>query len=42
MQAKFANGMLDLTMPAAVTIGPEKIEIRIEGPVDRAKAIKAA
>ena len=39
VEAKFANGMLDLTMPAPVSVVPKKVEIQIEG---GAKAIKAA
>jgi HSP20 family protein len=42
VQAKFANGMLDLTLPAPVAVVPKKVEIQIEGAADQAKAVKAA
>jgi HSP20 family protein len=42
VQATFANGMLDLTMPAPVAVVPKKVEIQIESGTDQAKAIKAA
>lgn len=42
VQAKFANGMLDLTMPAPVAAAPRKVEIQIEDGAAQAKAIKAA
>ena len=42
VQARFANGMLDLTVPAPVAVAPRKVEIQIEGPADTGKAIKAA
>jgi HSP20 family protein len=42
VQAKFANGMLDLTMPAPVAVVPKKVEIQIEDGAGQAKAIKAA
>lgn len=42
VQAKFANGMLELTMPAPVTVVPKKVEIQVEDGAGRAKAIKAA
>ncbi len=31
VQAKFTNGMLDLTLPAPVAVVPKKVEIQIEG-----------
>jgi HSP20 family protein len=42
VQAKFANGMLDVTLPAPVTVAPKKVEIQIEGGADKPKAVKAA
>jgi HSP20 family protein len=42
VQAKFANGMLDLTLPAPVMVAPKKVEIQIEGGGDKPKAVKAA
>ena len=42
VQAKFANGMLDLTVPAPVAVVPKKVEIQIEDGAGQAKAIKAA
>jgi HSP20 family protein len=42
VQAKFANGMLDLMLPAPVAVVPKKVEIQIEGAADQAKAVKAA
>jgi HSP20 family protein len=42
VQAKFSNGMLDLTMPAPVSVAPKRVEIQIEGDkASQAKAIKA-
>jgi HSP20 family protein len=42
VQAKFANGMLDLIMPVPVTVVPKKVEIQIEDGTGQAKAIKPA
>jgi HSP20 family protein len=42
VQAKFANGMLDLRLPAPVAVAPKKVEIQIEGGADKPKAVKAA
>ena len=42
VQAKFTNGMLELTLPAPVAVVPKKVEIQIEGGTEPAKAIKAA
>jgi HSP20 family protein len=42
VQAKFSNGMLDLTMPTPVAVAPRKVAIQIEGVTDKAKAVKAA
>ena len=42
VQAKFSNGMLDLTMPAPVAVAPRKVAIQIEGAADQPKAVKAA
>ncbi len=42
VQAKFSNGMLDLTMPAPLAVAPKKVEIQIEGGPGPARAIKAA
>ena len=42
VQAKFTNGMLDLTMPAPVTVVPKKVEIQIEDGTAQSKTIKAA
>jgi HSP20 family protein len=42
VQAKFANGMLDLTMPAPVAVVPKKVEIQIESGGEQKKAIKTA
>lgn len=42
MQAKFANGMLELTMPAPVAVVLREVEIQIEGGAGQAKVIKAA
>jgi HSP20 family protein len=42
VRARFANGMLDLTMPAPVAVAPKRLEIQIEDGAGRAKAIEAA
>ena len=42
VQAKFANGMLDLTIPAPVAVVPKKVEIQIESGPNQPKAVKAA
>jgi HSP20 family protein len=42
VKAKFANGMLDLTLPAPVAVAPKKVEIQIEGGASEPKAVKAA
>lgn len=42
MQARFVNGMLDLTVPAPVAVAPKKVEIQIEGTAWSHKAIRAA
>jgi HSP20 family protein len=42
VQAKFSNGMLDVTMAAPVSVAPKKIAIQVEGAADAARAIKAA
>ena len=42
VQAKFTNGMLDLTMPAPVAVVPKKVEIQIEDGTAQSKTIKAA
>ena len=42
VRATFANGMLDLTVPAPVAVAPKRVEIQIEGAGDSSKAIKAA
>jgi HSP20 family protein len=42
VKAKFANGMLDLTLPAPVAVAPKKVEIQIEGGASQANAVKAA
>jgi HSP20 family protein len=41
VQAKYTNGMLELTMPAPVAVVPKKVEIQIEDGTGRPKAIKA-
>ena len=42
VQAKFANGMLELTLPAPVALAPKKIAIQIESASETAKPVKAA
>jgi len=42
VNAKYTNGMLEVTMPAPVTVVPKKVEIKIEGQQSEAKAVKAA
>jgi HSP20 family protein len=42
VQAKFSNGMLDVTMPAPISVAPKKVEIQIEGAAGPARAIRAA
>lgn len=43
VKATFANGMLDLTIPAPVAVVPKKVEIQVEnGAAGEAKSIKAA
>lgn len=42
VHARFANGMLELTMPAPLAVAPKRIAIDVESPADAAKAIKAA
>lgn len=39
--ARFANGMLEITMPAPLSVAPRKVEIQVEG-APQPKAIKAA
>jgi len=39
--AKYANGMLEITMPAPLAVSPKKVEIQVEGQA-APKAIKAA
>ncbi len=41
VEAKYTNGMLELTMPTPVAVVPKKVEIQIEDG-GQAKAIKAA
>jgi HSP20 family protein len=40
--AKYANGMLEVTMPAQVAVAPKKVEIQIDGQPDAQKAINVA
>jgi HSP20 family protein len=40
--ARYANGMLEITMPAPMAVGPKKVDIKIEGQPEGARAIKAA
>ncbi len=40
--ARYQNGMLEITMPAPLSVAPRKVEIQVEGPAPSAKAIKAA
>jgi HSP20 family protein len=42
VQAKYTNGMLELTMPTPVAVVPKKVEIQIEDGTGQAKTIKAA
>jgi len=43
VKATFANGMLDLTIPAPVAVVPKKVEIQVDnGAAGEAKSIKAA
>lgn len=42
VQAKFANGMLELTLPVPVAVAPKKIDIQVESGTEPAKAIKVA
>jgi HSP20 family molecular chaperone IbpA len=40
--AKYANGMLEVTMPAQVAVAPKKVEIQIDGQPGAQKAINVA
>jgi HSP20 family protein len=42
VKATFANGMLDLAMPAPVAVVPKKVEIQIEDGSGQAKPVKTA
>ena len=42
VQARFANGMLDVTVPGPIAVAPKKIEVQVEGTTDTGKTIKAA
>jgi HSP20 family protein len=42
VQAKWTNGMLEVTMPAPLAVAPKKVEIQIEGSAAQPKAIRAA
>jgi HSP20 family protein len=40
--ARYANGMLEVTMPAPMATGPKKIDIAVDGSAPTAPAMKAA
>ncbi len=40
--AKYANGMLEISMPAPLSVSPKKVDIQIEAPAAQPKAIRAA
>jgi HSP20 family protein len=40
--ARYANGMLEITMPVPTAAGPKKVDIKIDGQPEGARAIKAA
>ncbi|HSE96069.1 MAG TPA: Hsp20/alpha crystallin family protein [Methylomirabilota bacterium] len=42
IRAKYTNGMLELSMPAPVSVAPKKVEIAIDGGTPERKSIKAA
>jgi HSP20 family protein len=42
IRAKYINGMLELSMPAPVSVAPKKVEIAIDGGTPERKSIKAA
>lgn len=42
VRATWANGMLEVSMPAPLAISPRKVEIQIEGGASPAKPIRAA
>jgi HSP20 family protein len=39
--AKYTNGMLEITMPAPLSVAPKKVDIQIEGQTSGAKSVKA-
>jgi HSP20 family molecular chaperone IbpA len=41
VNAKYANGMLDISMPAPQLAAPKKIEVQLEGQAPARKQIKA-
>lgn len=42
IRATYTNGMLDLGMPAPVSVAPKRVEIAIDSPAQERKSIKAA
>ena len=42
VQAKYSNGMLEVTMPTPLSVAPKRIDIQVEGGQDQPKEIKAA
>jgi HSP20 family protein len=38
--ARYVNGMLEISMPAQITVAPKKVEIQIDGEPSAQKAIK--
>ena len=42
VQAKYSNGMLELTMPAPLSVAPKRVDIQVEAGQGQPKAIKAA
>lgn len=40
--AKYANGMLEITMPLPLAVGPKKVDIQIDGQSGTQKTVKAA
>jgi HSP20 family protein len=39
--AKYTNGMLEITLPAPLSVAPKKVDIQIEGQPSEPKSIKA-
>ena len=42
VQAKYSNGMLEVTMPAPLSVAPKRVDIQVEAGQGQPKAIKAA